>query len=68
MKKVEKIYNYNPVNIVNGLLAGLISITASCNNVENYCAFIIGFIGGLWYILASYICLRFKIDDPLHAS
>eukprot|EP00347_Sterkiella_histriomuscorum_P006195 403353698 len=68
MQKVQKIYNYNPVNIVNGLLGGLISITGSSNNVENYSAFIIGFLGGLFYILASYIWHRLKIDDPLHAS
>ncbi|CDW76015.1 ammonium transporter [Stylonychia lemnae] len=68
MKNVEKIYNYNPVNIVNGLLGGLISITASCNNVENYGALLIGMIGGFVYIAASYIWNRLQIDDPLHAS
>lgn len=69
MKGVEKsFYNYNPVNIVNGLLAGLVSITASCNNVENAFAVVIGFIGGLWYMLATFILLKLKVDDPVHAS
>ena len=68
MKNVEKIYNLNPVYIVNGLLAGLVSITASCNNVENYSAIVIGIIAGFWYIFSSWLLLRLKIDDPVDAS
>ena len=68
MRNVEKIYNYNPVYIVNGLLSGLVAITASCNNVRNEFAFVIGFIGGLWYIAADFFMQKLKIDDPVGAS
>jgi ammonium transporter, Amt family len=56
------------VNICNGLLAGLVSVTASCNNIENYSAFVIGLIGGVVYIIATKILEKFKIDDPCCAS
>lgn len=66
-ERIRKI-NYNPVNICNGLLSGLVSITASCNNIENYASFIIGLIGAAFYIFACRIMETFNIDDPCSAS
>lgn len=60
--------SYNPVNICNGLLSGLVSVTASCNNIENYSAFVIGMVGGCVYILSSKLMEKFRIDDPCSAS
>lgn len=60
--------NYNPVNICNGLLSGLVSVTASCNNIENYSAFAIGIIAGGVYILSTKLMEKFSIDDPCSAS
>lgn len=68
MRNVEKIYNYNPVYIVNGLLSGLVGITASCNNVKNEMALVIGFTAGLVYIMADFMLIKLKIDDPVGAS
>ena len=33
MRKVSPVSNFNPANIINGLLAGHVSITGVCNNV-----------------------------------
>ncbi len=58
---------YNIAPLTNGILAGLVSITAGCNGVEPYGAFIIGVIGGLVYYSCSNIMLNLKLDDPLDA-
>lgn len=56
------------INVCNGVLSGLVSITGSCNNVENYSAFVIGVIGGFVFILSCRLMERLKIDDPCSAS
>lgn len=52
---------------LNGILAGLVAITACCAFVETYAAIVIGAIGALVYIGAAMVLLKFKIDDPLEA-
>ena len=61
LRKVEAHY------IINGPLAGLVSITAGCHAVDQLSAIIIGAIGG---IIASYgnaILEKFKVDDVVGA-
>lgn len=53
---------------LNGVLAGLVAITAGCNAVEPWAAIVIGVIGGLVYIFSSRLLKCLKIDDPLDAS
>lgn len=52
----------------NGVLAGLVSITAPCAVVSPGFAIIIGFIGGLLYYGFSRLMVYLKIDDPLDAA
>lgn len=54
--------------LLNGILAGAVSITASCALVKLYAAFVIGAVGGGVYLGASKMLLRLKVDDPLDAS
>lgn len=51
-----------------GALAGLVSVTASCNDIAHWSALIIGFIGSFVYILSCIFMIKFKIDDPVEAS
>lgn len=46
----------------------MVSITAGCGGVTQWAALIIGFLGGIIYILASKLLIKLKIDDPLDAS
>jgi len=52
---------------LNGGLAGLVSITASCDAVTNVESMIIGAIGGIVVILATVLLEKLKIDDPVGA-
>jgi Amt family ammonium transporter len=54
-------------SIMNGILAGLVAITASANIVTAPAACMIGCGGGLAYLLADELLLRFKLDDAVSA-
>jgi Amt family ammonium transporter len=58
---------YDLCGLANGILAGLVSITAPCAGVYGWAAIVIGFIGGLIFIGASALLKMVKIDDPLDA-
>jgi Amt family ammonium transporter len=56
---------------LNGLLAGLVSITSSSATVTGWAAVLIGVVGGWLYMLASHVLVILKIDDavdgiPIH--
>lgn len=52
----------------NGILAGLVAITAPCDTVEPWAAIVIGLIGGVLYSFWSRLIVALNIDDPLEAS
>jgi ammonium transporter, Amt family len=53
--------------IINGILVGLVSITASCRYVNLGTAALIGLVAGLIMIVAADTFDRFRIDDPVGA-
>merc|ERR1719454_2411095 len=59
---------YDVGGLCNGILAGLVSITAGCGNVESGSAVAIGLIGAFVYQGASMLLVKLKIDDPVDAS
>ncbi len=52
---------------LNGVLAGLVAITASCAWVESWAAVVIGMISGIVLIAGVYFLELMKIDDPVGA-
>lgn len=57
----------DPAMSVNGLLAGLVAITAPCAFVTPWAAVVIGLVGGVLVCLATFALERMKIDDPVGA-
>lgn len=53
--------------LVNGAIAGLVAITASCHVVSPPLAIIIGATGAAAATLVSYLLLRWRIDDAVDA-
>ena len=53
---------------LNGVLAGLVSITANCHVVEPWHAIFIGIIGGILLLLGHFLLLKLRIDDPCDAA
>jgi len=51
----------------NGILAGLVAITAGCAFVKPWEALVIGLVGGLVYQACSMLVLRLQIDDVVDA-
>ncbi|WP_406684087.1 ammonium transporter [Seonamhaeicola sp. MEBiC1930] len=52
---------------INGVLAGLVAITAGCNIVEPISAIIIGLVAGILVDVAVIYIDKIKIDDPVGA-
>jgi Amt family ammonium transporter len=54
--------------IINGILAGLVAVTASCAFINVPSAALIGIIGGILVVFAVTFFDRLKIDDPVGAT
>ncbi len=57
----------DPAMSVNGILAGLVAITAPCAFVSSIGAVIIGAVAGVLVCLATFALEKMKIDDPVGA-
>lgn len=57
----------DPSMSVNGILAGLVAITAPCAFVDPWAAVVIGLIGGVLACIFSTWLEKAKIDDPVGA-
>ncbi|MFT3927862.1 MAG: hypothetical protein QM778_35370 [Myxococcales bacterium] len=55
------------VKFLNGILAGLVSVTASCSIISPASAMVIGFVAGIVANLVAELLLRFRLDDPAGA-
>ena len=52
---------------INGILAGLVSVTAGCDGISMVGAWVMGFIGGALVVLSVAVLDGLMIDDPVGA-
>jgi Amt family ammonium transporter len=64
---ISPIRKPDPAMSVNGILAGLVAITAPCAFVDLWAAVIIGIVAGVWVCIAAVLLEKAKIDDPVGA-
>jgi ammonium transporter, Amt family len=53
--------------MLNGALAGLVAITASCAFVETWAAVVIGLVAGVLVFYSMRLVEKLKVDDPIFA-
>jgi ammonium transporter, Amt family len=53
--------------MLNGALAGLVAITASCAFVDTWAAVLIGFVAGVLVFYSVRFFEKLRIDDPIYA-
>jgi len=58
----------DPGMSVNGVLAGLVAITAPCAFVDPWAAVVIGTIAGVLVALATFALEKMHVDDPVGAA
>ena len=61
-------HRYDTGALTNGLLAGLVAITGSCDRCEPWSSFLIGLLAGLIYTFACKLVVKIGVDDPVEAS
>ena len=63
-----KIVHFGCYYICNGMLSGVISVSAACTGIEIWQGIIISLAACLFYQIGSRFLTRYEIDDPLEAS
>ena len=61
-------HKYDVGGLCNGILGGLVAITAGCGNMESGSAVATGFVSAFVYQAASMLLQKLHIDDPVDAS
>jgi uncharacterized membrane protein YgcG len=54
--------------LCNGLLGGLVAITAGCAVVDTWAAVIIGLVAGTVFFWGARLLVKIKVDDPVDAT
>ncbi len=67
-KRAEGRGTYDVADLCNGIIAGLVAVTAGCAVVEPWASLIIGLGGSVIYHVGSWILIYFRIDDAVSAT
>lgn len=66
-KSLSHDHKISLTNLMNGVLAGLVGITANCDSVTNNEALIIGVVAGVLVVMGNLFLEKLKIDDAVGA-
>ncbi|KUJ74054.1 ammonium transporter [Thiomicrospira sp. XS5] len=58
---------YQVIDIINGILAGLVAITSCAHLASPFSAMVVGAIGYLAYLVGKILLIRWRIDDAIEA-
>jgi len=64
---MNKFGKTDPSMTINGILSGLVAVTAGCAFVSQWSAIIIGVVSGVIVIYATLLVDNLKVDDPVGA-
>jgi len=56
---------FDALSLSNGALVGMVAISASVDNIENWAAVLIGTISAFAYLISLLTLNFYRIDDPL---
>jgi len=65
MGTYSRSHRYDVNSLVNGMLAGCVSVTGVCDRCEPWSAFLIGVIGSMIYAFSCKIWAKLDVDDPI---
>ncbi|KPC99267.1 ammonium transporter [Geobacillus sp. BCO2] len=65
--ELKKYGKADPSMVMNGVLSGLVAITAGCAFVSQWSAVLIGLVSGVIVVYATLLVDALKIDDPVGA-
>lgn len=54
--------------LCNSMLAGMVSVSASCDRINTWSAILIGFLSQILYSSSKVLFIRLEIDDPLEIT
>ena len=58
---------WRPEGLINGVLGGLVAVTAGCMVLTTQGALLVGLVGGMVAVSGVWLLLKLKIDDPVGA-
>ena len=63
----NKSISWDITALCNGILAGLVTVSAGCDNMHPWMSLIVGFFGAIMYCLGCRMMNKLEIDDPTEA-
>ena len=66
-QRIEGTGRFDLLKTMNGVLGGLVAVTAGCAVIEPWASLIVGFFAGICYLASSWALVKFRLDDAVDA-